>query len=231
MSDYTDLWNLLNTVQDFTEGGFRKNYGNPPEFFVPETCDVSIVAHAGWDELSTQILSCKLCSLAASRTNAVPGDGSQNARVMIIGEAPGEQEDMCGQTFVGKTGEYLDKWLAAIDLDRYRDCFVTNSLKCHPPHNRDPLPEEQEICRAYLDRQIELVKPSVILALGSHAVKELTGTSEDITLQRGRQLSYGDIPMFATFHPSAVLRNSAYRRDVWEDLQKLQQFLSNSRDV
>ena len=141
---------------------------------------------------------------------------------MIVGEGPGGDEDIKGIPFVGAAGQYLDKWLSAINLDRHRDCFIGNIVKCRPPGNRDPEPDEIYKCLPYLERQIALLKPDIILTLGRISGRILTGEDSGIGRMRGRVYTYNGIPVIPTYHPSAVLRYpEKYKRAVWEDLKKL----------
>jgi DNA polymerase len=144
-----------------------------------------------------------------------------------VGEGPGADEDASGRPFVGAAGQYLDKWLAAIGLDRQSTCFIANVLKCRPPGNRDPQPEEVEACRGYLDRQLAALGPRAILALGRHAAQTLTGSPQGITMLRERTHECRGVPLVATYHPSAVLRNPSLRAAVWDDLRRLKALLGD----
>ncbi|MDZ7795058.1 MAG: uracil-DNA glycosylase [Spirochaetia bacterium] len=177
------------------------------------------------DQISAEIRTCQKCRLAGNRINAVPGDGAPNPKLMIIGEAPGAQEDASGHAFVGRAGQYLDKWLQAINLDRARDVFIGNIIKCRPPDNRDPLPDETAACMPYLHRQLDIIQPRAILTLGRISTHILTGTSDGIGKLHGRTYHFRGVPLIPTYHPSAVLRNPVYRKPVWDDLQKLQRLI------
>ncbi|MCF7915241.1 MAG: uracil-DNA glycosylase [Spirochaetaceae bacterium] len=177
------------------------------------------------EQISAEIRTCEKCRLAGNRINAVPGDGAPNPKLMIIGEAPGAQEDASGHAFVGRAGQYLDKWLQAINLDRTRDVFIGNIIKCRPPDNRDPLPDETAACMPYLNRQLDIIQPRAILTLGRISTHILTGTSEGIGKLHGRIYQFRNIPLIPTYHPSGVLRNPVYRKPVWADLQKLQRLI------
>jgi DNA polymerase len=146
---------------------------------------------------------------------------------MCIGEGPGAEEDRGGRPFVGPAGQYLDRWLGAIDLDRKADCFIGNIVKCRPPGNRDPLPDESGACIPYLQQQIQILRPKVIVGLGRIATQILLGTTDGIGVLRGRWFEYNGIPLLPTFHPSAVLRNSDLRRAVWEDMKKIRSRLDD----
>jgi len=177
------------------------------------------------EELAAAIRSCTRCPLHEGRTKAVPGAGVLDPLVMIVGEGPGAQEDRQGIPFVGRAGQYLDKWLAAIGLDRNTNVFIANIVKCRPPNNRDPETVESSACRPYLDEQIEIIRPRMILTVGRISMGLLTGSEGRITRIHGTFYSYKGIPLVPTFHPSAVLRNPDYRRPVWEDLKKVRNWL------
>ncbi len=173
------------------------------------------------DEIAWKVLACRRCGLCEKRKKAVPGSGMMNPKVMIIGEAPGAEEDVQGEPFVGRAGKYLDSWMGAIKLFRGRDLFLANIVKCRPPGNRDPLPEEQQACLPYLKKQIRIIKPQTILCVGRIASQVITGKSEGIGRLRGGDYSYEGIPVVVTYHPSGVLRNPEYRAPVWDDLKRL----------
>jgi DNA polymerase len=173
-------------------------------------------------------MHCTKCRLHETRRTPVPGAGTANPKVLIIGEAPGAQEDAAGIPFVGRAGKYLDKWLAAIQLSRTEDVFIGNIIKCRPPQNRDPFPDEQAACLPYLRRQIALLKPFSILCLGRIAAQIITGRETSLGRMRGTLHAFEGIPVVVTYHPSAVLRNPGqFRRPVWEDLQRLKKLLDN----
>ncbi len=178
------------------------------------------------DELADRIRECTKCPLSAVRTNAVPGEGALDALVMVIGEGPGADEDRSGRPFVGRAGQYLDKWLAAIDVSRDRNAFIANIVKCRPPQNRDPLPDERASCFPYLERQIELVRPRSILTVGRVSSRVVTGVDASMAELRKGEHVFRGIPVFATYHPSAVLRNYSLRRPVWEDLKRVRAAIS-----
>jgi DNA polymerase len=183
------------------------------------------------DQLATAIEHCRKCSIGATRTHSVPGEGDPCAQLMIVGEGPGETEDRLGRPFVGRAGELLEKMLAAIDIAR-EDVFIANTVKCRPTlddggrlKNRAPLPDEMKNCRPYLDEQIDIIRPRIILALGAPAAKSFMGEKFSITKQRGQWYEGpGGIPVIATFHPAYILRQTggeltAVKRLVWEDLK------------
>ena len=176
-------------------------------------------------ELFHEVEKCFGCSLGAGRNKFVFGAGKADAPLMIIGEAPGFEEDRQGKPFVGKAGALLTKMLAAINLNREKDVFITNILKCRPPENRNPNQAETTACIPILKRQISIIDPKAILALGRIAVHELLGKTESIGKLRVETHNYNEIPVIVTYHPAALLRNEQYKRPAWEDLQKLQKIL------
>ena len=169
-------------------------------------------------DVAGAIAACARCTLVQTATKPVPGTGNPDADVMVIGEAPGEQEDVRGEPFVGPAGELLDKILAAIQLDR-TTVYIANVLKHRPPHNRTPLPEEVRACAPFLQRQIDLVQPKLILALGNSAAHALLGTKLAMGKLRQQVHWYQGIPLVATYHPAALLRNDAWKRPTWEDVK------------
>jgi DNA polymerase len=173
-----------------------------------------------WSSLTAGIASCERCPLHATRYRAVPGVGDRRARLMVIGEAPGAEEDRRGEPFVGRAGQLLDAMLAAIGLDRHTDVFITNVVKSRPPENRDPRAEEIEACRPWLDAQLALVKPAVILALGRVSAQSLTQRAQRIGELRNQWHRFGEaeIPLRATYHPAYLLRRPAAKARAWDDL-------------
>jgi uracil-DNA glycosylase family 4 len=170
------------------------------------------------DELNALICKCTKCPLGFTRTNFVFGVGNPHATLMLIGEAPGADEDAQGEPFVGRAGQLLTRILEAINFKR-SDVYICNILKCRPPNNRKPTPEESETCKPYLKKQIALVKPKVILCLGLTAAENLLGTNESMSRLRGRVMQYEGIPVMVTYHPAALLRNPNWKRPTWEDVQ------------
>ncbi|MBD3393285.1 MAG: uracil-DNA glycosylase [Chitinivibrionales bacterium] len=176
-------------------------------------------------ELYRATENCHNCPLDDTRTKYVFGAGNAEANLMIIGEAPGEDEDRQGVPFVGAAGQLLTKMLAAIDLDRRKDVFITNILKCRPPGNRNPSDAEAEACAGILARQIEIIAPAALLLLGRVAAHRLLGRTESLAKLRGEKLDYKGIPVVITYHPAALLRNPQWKRPAYEDLQRLQAML------
>jgi DNA polymerase len=167
-----------------------------------------------------QVSVCQKCALHKSRTNTVFGVGNPDAGVVFVGEAPGRDEDLRGEPFVGRAGQLLNKILAAIGFRR-EDIYIANVLKCRPPENRDPAADEVVHCEPYLIRQLEIIEPRVICALGRIAAQTLLKTSSSLTSMRTEVHDYHGIPMVATYHPAALLRNPNWKRPAWEDVQKL----------
>ena len=174
--------------------------------------------------LRKQVSECRKCPLAATRTNAVFGEGSERAQLLFIGEAPGEEEDLQGRPFVGRAGKFLDQMIERIGLRR-DEVFICNVLKCRPPNNRDPEPIEAEACKDYLLLQLELIGPKIICTLGKHAYNTLLGVDEKITRIRGALTSYNGIKLLPTYHPAFLLRNQNRVKEVWEDMERLKQLL------
>jgi len=171
------------------------------------------------EELTAKIKRCTRCQLARTRNNVVPGIGVNNPQVMVIGEGPGYDEDMKGEPFVGKAGLLLDKMLNAIKLDRHSNCYIANIVKCRPPQNRDPFPDEQAACISFLEAQIHILKPKMILCMGRIAGQKLLNSQAPIGQLHGKLFEYNKIPMMITYHPSALLRNEELKRPAWEDLK------------
>lgn len=177
------------------------------------------------DEINSKIMRCTRCGLARTRTNVVPGMGVENPDVLVIGEGPGHDEDMQGLPFVGKAGVLLDRMLAAIGLDRKSNCYIANIVKCRPPENRNPMPDEQAACFSFLEEQIHILKPKMILCMGKIAIEKITGQNISINAQHGEFFEYNGIPVMPTYHPSALLRNEELKRPAWEDLKKFKRRL------
>ncbi|HJS46657.1 MAG TPA: uracil-DNA glycosylase [Gemmatimonadales bacterium] len=176
------------------------------------------------DAVAAMVAGCRRCPLCEGRSRTVPGEGDPAARLMLVGEGPGQKEDETGRPFVGAAGGLLDDILAAIEIPRAQ-VFIANVVKCRPPRNRTPLPEEQEACLPYLRRQIELVRPRVLLALGATAAAALLGTRKSLGELRGKVHHWRGIPLVATYHPAALLRNPNWKRPTWDDVRIARQLL------
>ena len=188
----------------------------------PDLAAVAVTADSSvpdWKLLRATVVACTRCPLHENRTQTVFGVGNLNADWMIIGEAPGAEEDRRGEPFVGRAGKLLDEMLRAVELDR-STAFITNILKCRPPNNRDPGRDEAAACRGYLERQIELVNPRLILAVGRIAAQALLHSDSPVGRLRGRLhfLNDGQVPLVVTYHPAYLLRSPSQKRKVWEDL-------------
>ncbi len=183
-----------------------------------EEAPVSVVARLDWPALKQEIRSCTACSLHTSRTQAVPGVGDEQADWLFVGEAPGADEDIQGEPFVGQAGKLLDAMLAAISLKRGDNVYIANVLKCRPPGNRNPESGEVLQCQPYLVRQVELIQPKLIVALGKFAAQTLLGQEATIASLRGKVHRYQGIPLIVTYHPAYLLRNLPDKAKAWQDL-------------
>ncbi len=172
------------------------------------------------DELCAQAKNCKRCILSSTRQNVVFGEGNPHAKLMFIGEGPGADEDASGRPFVGRAGQLLDKMICAMQFTR-EEVYIANVVKCRPPNNRAPMPEEAQACAPFLKKQIELIAPQVIVLLGASAAKYLLNCQEGITRLRGNFLNYQGIPVMPTYHPAFLLRQESAKREAWSDLQKV----------
>jgi uracil-DNA glycosylase len=171
-----------------------------------------------WDALAAAVRGCRLCGLCETRTQTVFGVGDRKARLMVIGEAPGAEEDRQGEPFVGRAGILLNAMLRAAGFER-GEVYIANVLKCRPPHNRDPSEEESSRCLPYLRRQIELVAPDAILCVGRIAAQRLLGTDQALSRLRGRTHDVGGVPVVVTYHPAYLLRSPDEKRKAWDDLK------------
>jgi uracil-DNA glycosylase family 4 len=185
---------------------------------------------ARWDELERACNSCARCALGATKTNTVFGRGNREADLMFVGEAPGEQEDLTGRPFVGRAGQLFDKFLAAVDI-KQEDYYITNILKCRPPHNRDPLPAEQDMCIEYLREQVRLVKPRLIVCLGRISAMRLIKPDFKITAEHGVWFERGQFRICAVYHPSLLLRDPRKREDMLRDMQAVKAALDALPEV
>ena len=183
-------------------------------------------------ELSKECIECVSCSLSKTRTNVVVGKGNEKANLVIIGEGPGEQEDKSGLPFVGRAGKMLDTALAAVNIDPLEDCYITNIVKCRPPNNRKPTASESDACMPWLNKQIELLSPKIIVLAGSTATESFLGVKEPISKIRGRWIEKDNIKYMPIFHPSYLLRNPSKEKGkpkwlTWQDLKKIKKELSS----
>ena len=238
------LVRFLDLAADTLRDGYRsgeRDYQFEDESAAPAAVSAAPGFQAGDDSLeriAAEVRSCAACDLCKTRTNAAPGEGIERPLVMVVGEGPGADEDAAGRPFVGKAGQLLDKMLASIGLSRERNCFIANVVKCRPPQNRDPGPEEIAACAPFLERQIALLRPAAILCAGRVAAHLLLHTEEGIGRLRGRFGEYpaafeimesgalqsagvAPVPVLPTYHPSALLRNEEYKRPAFDDLKLL----------
>ncbi|MDR0448771.1 MAG: uracil-DNA glycosylase [Treponema sp.] len=221
-NEKTRVASFLNLAGDFLSGGYSRNH-----------TEAILEVQDSLEAVARDIASCTSCGLCAGRANTVPGEGVMNPLVMVIGEGPGAEEDATGKPFVGRAGQLLDKILDSrgkIGLSRKTNCYIANVIKCRPPENRNPQPDEIAACVPFLVRQIKILKPPVILAAGNTALKTLLDSNEGITRLRGiftqfRGTLFMDgefnIPLLPTFHPSALLRDESLKIPVWEDMKTL----------
>jgi len=218
----------LEMEQFFSGFSLRGKAGTPEPQQQKEDDMTTAQKAAELEKIAAEVNKCHECGLGSTRTNAVPGEGNPNALIMFVGEGPGADEDAQGRPFVGRAGQLLDKIIVACGLKR-SDVFIANILKCRPPGNRDPRADEIISCLPYLQRQIEIIKPEIIVALGAHAAKTLLNTTQSIGRLRGQFLDYytgidkSPVKLMATYHPAYLLRNYSpdNRRKVWEDMQKV----------
>ena len=180
-----------------------------------------------WENLKNACYQCEKCELCSTRTNLVFGVGNPNAEVMFIGEGPGEQEDLKGEPFVGRAGQLLDKYLAAVDLDRRENVYIANIIKCRPPQNRDPLPEEQDACITWLREQFAVIRPKIVVCLGRIAAARIIKPDIRIKREHGVFFRKGGVLMMPVLHPAALLRNPADKPGAFEDFLKLREQIDN----
>jgi len=178
------------------------------------------------DDVAAQAATCRLCSLADTRTQVVFGSGNPHADLVFIGEAPGQEEDKQGEPFVGRAGQLLDRMLAATGLDR-ESVYIMNTIKCRPPNNRDPKPDEVQACQLWFERQLELLQPKVICLLGRVAAQTVLETDSPLGSLRGRWHNYQGIPVLVTYHPAFLLRSPTQKQKSWQDLLTVQECLNH----
>lgn len=174
-----------------------------------------------WSELQNRCMQCRNCALCTTRHNVVFGVGNPQADILFVGEGPGEQEDLRAEPFVGPAGQLLDDMLSIIDIDRKRNCYIANIVKCRPPHNRDPLETEQDSCIGYLREQIALIKPKIIVCLGRIAAMRLIRDDYRITREHGQWVEKDGVWVTAIYHPSALLRDVSKRPETFDDLMAI----------
>ena len=176
------------------------------------------IGSLAWADFAADVDACTACGLCRTRNKSVPGVGDTNAEWLFVGEAPGAEEDARGEPFVGQAGRLLDNMLAALGIARGRNVYIANVLKCRPPNNRAPEQSESDACRPYLERQVELIRPKLIVALGKSAASLLLNTDATIASLRGRVHQYRGVPLVVTYHPAYLLRNLPDKAKAWEDM-------------
>lgn len=216
--------NMSEALENSTEEG-KSELVSTNSTIPVSSSSIDNTAGLSLDELNAKVLRCTRCGLARTRNNVVPGMGVEHPDVLVIGEGPGHDEDMQGLPFVGKAGVLLDRMLAAIGLDRKTNCYIANIVKCRPPENRNPFPDEQAACFSFLEAQIHILKPKMILCMGKIAIEKLMNQNIAITQAHGEFFDYNGIPVMPTYHPSALLRNEELKRPAWEDLKKFKRRL------
>ena len=217
-TERAELWSALNDIEDWLGGGARRER-REPDFAAAETAARATFADDNLDRIAAEVEACRACRLGDTRRRSVPGQGPAAPIAMVVGEAPGAEEDASGLPFVGPAGKLLDKMLASIGLSRETNCFIANVVKCRPPLNRDPQADEQAACLGYLRRQIALLKPRALLCVGRIAAGALLDTTEGVGRLRGSWHEFAGLPLLVTYHPSALLRDDTYKRPAWEDLK------------
>jgi len=210
---------LLDYLQDL---GFEDLYLRSGEPSVAERADERL------EDVAAEATRCERCDLSKGRNSVVFGAGSPTADLMFIGEGPGAEEDRQGLPFVGRAGELLTRIITAIDMTR-EEVYIANIVKCRPPGNRDPQPQEVAACRSYLERQIDLIRPRVIVLLGRVAAQTLLGNNLPLGRMRGQWYKVRDVDTRVTYHPAALLRNVSFKRPTWEDMQVIRDHLVESR--
>lgn len=215
-----DLWPLWRL-----RGECGQATGEPPEPAVETSVHAEVkqdrretILHMEWAALKQAVSGCTACRLHENRTQAVFGVGDERADWLFVGEGPGAEEDKQGEPFVGQAGKLLDNMLAAINLKRGNNVYIANAVKCRPPGNRNPEPDEVAACEPYLTRQIELIQPKLVIALGKVAVQRLLGADHSIASLRGKLHHVHGIPLIVTYHPAFLLRNLPDKAKAWEDL-------------
>ncbi len=221
-------YDIIEDTIDFLKTGFAERKKRTyPDWKNEPGLDQEALKSDECARFDRDIRVCTRCRLYQDRLNAVPGKGNINADVVLVGEGPGEMEDVKGEPFVGKAGQLLTSMLAAIQLKR-EDVYITNIVKCRPPENRTPLPDEILSCITFLEGQIELINPSIICCLGWTAAKSMLGSDLSLSRLRGKFHRYKNIPLLPTYHPAAILRfPEKYKRAAWTDLKMLRDFLKN----
>ena len=217
------FWEVVNGYEQLLKGGIKKEIPPCPVDIPlsasnPNENKVEISKATHLDKIIRAILNCQYCGLCDSRSEALPGDGNIDASILIVVAAPNEDDDSFGQLLYGESGEYLDKWLSSIKLDRKKDCYLTSIVKCLTPGERTPLNDESESCLQYLDAQVALFQPKVIIAIGEYSNSILTNSNNN---------DFNSIPIIYLNHPKEVLDDSSLRRSVWNNLKKIAEIVNN----
>lgn len=226
LNEYIEILSTVKSyIEDEIELGFSElssteQTSSPQDTLFNLTNQGKEIIFDTMEDIRKAVEVCQKCSLYKTRTNIVFGSGNENARLVFVGEAPGFDEDQQGKPFVGKAGQKLTQIINAMGLSR-EEVYITNVLKCRPPNNRNPLPNEIEACEPYLIAQLKIIKPKIICALGTFSAQTLLKTDQQISKLRGRFHTYQGIKLMPTYHPAFLLRNPKYKKDVWEDVQKV----------
>jgi len=207
-------------VEDQVEMGFSEAPASKQSGANGKSDSASSVLYESMEDIRAAVENCQLCPLCETRSNVVFGDGSEDAKLVFVGEAPGSDEDRQGKPFVGRSGQKLTQIIEAMGLSR-SDVYITNVLKCRPPGNRNPMPDEIRACEPYLIAQLQLIEPRVICALGTFAAQTLLRSDRRISRLRGQFHVYQGIKLMPTYHPAYILRNPKFKRDVWNDVQMI----------
>lgn len=216
--DLVPVWRLRDAASVGADSVAAMDNAVQPGTAVPEADRAARIAQLDWTELAREVAACTACGLCRTRKQTVFGVGDVAADWMIVGEAPGAEEDARGEPFVGQAGRLLDNMLAAIGLNRHEGVYIANVLKCRPPGNRNPAPDEVAQCLPFLEHQIDLVHPALIVAMGRAAAQTLLGTEASIASLRGRLHRHRGVPLIVTYHPAYLLRTPADKAKAWEDL-------------
>jgi DNA polymerase len=227
-SEKREIADFLDIAEDYVRDGFHTERA-PVQFRENGRPASAPASDDSLARIADEVRACTRCRLASGRKNAVPGEGAERPLVMVVGEGPGADEDATGRPFVGRAGQLLDRMLASIGLSRGTNCFIANVVKCRPPNNRDPEADETAACSSFLERQIALLEPRMILTVGRIPTQKLLGTAEGIGRLRGRFVDYRGIPLLATYHPSALLRDDSLKRPAWEDLKLIRDALPSGK--
>lgn len=224
------LWRLRSGTKSQKISSKQNIIEKEKEFYPEQTVEQKInpeIREMNWDQLTTTVANCHACPLRQTCTQTVFGIGDKKADWLFIGEGPGAREDAIGEPFVGQAGKLLDNMLSVINLKRGENVYITNIVKCRPPDNRKPNENEAQQCAPYLTRQIELIKPNLIIALGKVAAQNLLNTDDSIANLRGKIHNYAGIPLIVTYHPAYLLRALSEKAKVWKDLCAAREFMKS----